>query len=387
MPNHSDEERVLEASDLDLLVQRLRQNGLEVIAPVYRNQCIVLDEISSARELPVGWGDEQEGGTYRVKRRPENTYFGFNSPPHSWKQYLQLSRRRLYQAKRSAEGIDFITDRSPPSRMAFFGVRACDLAAIGVQDHVLRDGPYQDSDYSARRSNLFLVAVNCGQSSATCFCVSMNTGPTATSGYDLVMTEVITGDRHYFTVQAGSAEGREVLCNLPTTLARETEVAEAQQTVLNAASSQRRHLDTRGIKELFYQSYDSPIWNEVATRCLSCANCTMVCPTCFCTTVEDVTDLSGENTERWLRWDSCFTLDHSRLHTGPVRATTASRYRQWITHKLATWIDQFGESGCVGCGRCIAWCPVGIDITEEAAKLRALNPSSHDAQNPGTSSR
>jgi ferredoxin len=95
----------------------------------------------------------------------------------------------------------------------------------------------------------------------------------------------------------------------------------------------------------------------------------MVCPTCFCTTPEDITDVTGEHAERWERWASCFELDFSYLHGGSVRQSGVGRYRHWITHKLSTWYDQFGHSGCVGCGRCIAWCPVGIDITEEAARL------------------
>ena len=129
--------------------------------------------------------------------------------------------------------------------------------------------------------------------------------------------------------------------------------------------------ETHGLRELLQDSLEHPRWDEVAERCLTCGNCTMVCPTCFCTTVEDVTDLTGEQAERWRAWDTCFSLDHSYVHGGSVRPTGRSRYRQWMTHKLGTWWDQFGTSGCVGCGRCIAWCPVGIDITEEAAALRA----------------
>jgi sulfhydrogenase subunit beta (sulfur reductase) len=97
----------------------------------------------------------------------------------------------------------------------------------------------------------------------------------------------------------------------------------------------------------------------------------MVCPTCFCTSVEDSTDVDGDGVVRVQRWDSCFTVDYSYIHGGSVRSSDRSRYRQWMTHKLSTWFDQFGSSGCVGCGRCITWCPVGIDITEEVAAIRA----------------
>ena len=86
--------------------------------------------------------------------------------------------------------------------------------------------------------------------------------------------------------------------------------------------------------------------------------------------------LYGARAERWRKWDSCFTLDFSYIHGGSVRTSAAARYRQWLSHKLATWIDQFGSSGCVGCGRCITWCPVGIDITEEVAAIRASEAAS-----------
>jgi formate hydrogenlyase subunit 6/NADH:ubiquinone oxidoreductase subunit I len=198
----------------------------------------------------------------------------------------------------------------------------------------------------------------------------MNTGPKAGSGFDLALTEVIDKDRHYFVAETGSELGKEVLADLPHRKASEPELATANRVVANTANHMGRHLDTTGIKELFYRNYENSRWEAVARRCLTCANCTLVCPTCFCTTVEDTTDLTGENAERWRIWDSCFTMDFSYLHGGSVRSSTASRYRQWITHKLATWFDQFGTSGCVGCGRCITWCPVGIDITEEARSIR-----------------
>jgi formate hydrogenlyase subunit 6/NADH:ubiquinone oxidoreductase subunit I len=244
------------------------------------------------------------------------------------------------------------------------------LHAIAVQDKVFMNGKYVDPVYKSRRENIFIVAVNCGQAGGACFCVSMNTGPQATSGFDLALTEVLQNDRHYFVVEVGSEQGAAILRDVPHQTASEAEKAVVEKIVANTTAQMGRSLNTIGIKDLLYRNAEHPRWDEVATRCLSCANCTMVCPTCFCTTVEDVTDLTGEHAERWRKWGSCFTMDFSYIHGGSVRPSVKARYRQWLTHKLASWIDQFGVSGCVGCGRCITWCPAGIDITEEVRAIR-----------------
>jgi ferredoxin len=236
---------------------------------------------------------------------------------------------------------------------------------------VLREGPYADAAYAARRRDAFIVAVNCGQAGGTCFCVSMQTGPKADSGFDLALTELLAGDTHEFLLEVGSEAGAELLAKVPHLPASHAHVAAAAAVVAQTASQMGRSLDTAGIKELLQGNPNHPRWDEVAERCLTCGNCTMVCPTCFCTTVEDHNDLTGTSAERVRKWDSCFTLDFSYVHGGSVRNSNKSRYRQWMTHKLASWIDQFGTSGCVGCGRCVTWCPVGIDITAEVAAIRA----------------
>ena len=353
----------------------LGRRGYSIVGPTVRDGAIVYDELSSTQDLPLGWTDEQEAGTYRLKKRADKTYFGYTVGPHSWKKYLYPPVMRLWKAGRGDGGPRIVTDgdgatANEPQKRAFIGVRSCELHAMGILDTVLMGNGYVDPTYKSRRENVFVVAVNCAQAGGTCFCVSMNTGPKAESGFDLALTEVLEDNRHYFTVEVGTQSGAEIMREITHRRAGKDEEAAADRIVEATAASMGRRLDTTGIKELLYANYENPRWDEVASRCLTCANCTMVCPTCFCTTVEDVTDLTGAGAERWRKWDSCFTMDYSYIHGGSVRASSKSRYRQWMTHKLATWIDQFGTSGCVGCGRCITWCPVGIDITEEARAIR-----------------
>jgi sulfhydrogenase subunit beta (sulfur reductase) len=348
--------RVLDRRDLDLLFEALKRRGYTIVGPRLRDRAIVYDELASAGDLPAGWTDEQEGGHYRVKRREDEALFGYNVGPHSWKRHQLPAERRLWTSRDGA-----VQPEAPdPARYAFVGVRSCDLHAIGILGNVLR-----------KREQAFIVAVQCGQAAATCFCASMGTGPKAQSGFDIALTEVLEGERHYFVTESGSDRGEELLGELPTAAAADEEASAADAACARAVAEMGRTMDTTDIRELLQANLEHPRWDDVASRCLACGNCTMVCPTCFCTSVEDSTDVEGDEVVRVQRWDSCFTVDHSYIHGGSVRGSNRSRYRQWMTHKLSTWWDQFDTSGCVGCGRCITWCPVGIDITEEVAAIRA----------------
>lgn len=360
---------VLSREHLGRLFAVLRDEGYKLVGPTVRDGAIVHDSIESIADLPEGWTEVQEGGTYRLRRRDDRALFGYAVGPQSYKQVFFVPSLQLWRAHRK-DGSFVVLDRARSvPRLALIGARSCDLHAIAIQDKVFLEGASVDPDYAARRHGTFVVAVHCGQAGGTCFCVSMQTGPRAVRGFDLALTELLDERGHRFVVEVGSEPGARVLGRVGFQEAPSTDLEAADRVVARTAEQMGRAMRTDGIKELLYGSPDHPRWDDVAGRCLSCANCTLVCPTCFCSSVDDVTDLDGEHAERTRRWDSCFTMDHSYLHGGAAHASTKSRYRQWLTHKLASWIDQFGTSGCVGCGRCITWCPVAIDITQEVAAL------------------
>ena len=374
--------KVIDRKALDDLFKTLRSRGYTLVGPKILDQAIVYDEIQTTDDLPVGWTDEQEAGSYRINKRDDDALFGYVVGPHSWKKYLFPPDQRLWQVSRDGEEISLSRDGEDKIKHAFIGARSCELHAMAIQTKVFTGGEFVDPTYHARSKNAFTLAVNCGQAGNTCFCASMNTGPKVAAGFDLVLTEILEGARHEFLVEVGSELGAEILQAVDSRDAKPEDQQTADEIVARTAAQMGRGMDTTDISNLLKRNHGNMRWEEVAERCLSCANCTMVCPTCFCSTVEDVTDLSGDHAERWRRWDSCFTMDFSYIAGGNVRSSTKSRYRQWITHKLASWHDQFGTSGCVGCGRCITWCPVAIDITEEVAAIRRtdvadeLSPSS-----------
>ncbi len=389
----------LDRQDLQRLIEALQVAGHRVVGPQVRDAAVVYDDLPTATALPHGLVDEQDGGWYRLIEQALAGPFDHVAGPHSLKNFLFPPRETIQQWRREEGSWQQVNEQAAPEPLAVIGPRACDLRALAIQDQVFLEGDYVDPFYQARRERLFIVAVNCRRAAATCFCHSMGCGPEVTGGYDLLLTPV--GER--FVVEIGSEAGATVAAELapgqppctaadiaaarevsrelaaamasrPTTPVRPRE--EVAPAALPLATDQprpapvHRSLNTENIRDLLFDNLEHDRWAEVAERCLACGNCTMVCPTCFCSSVTEVADLSGEATARERHWASCFTAEHGQMHAENARPTTAARYRQWLTHKLAGWIDQFGSSGCTGCGRCITWCPVGIDLTEEVAAIR-----------------
>lgn len=361
---------LIDPYQLQTLIASLQKRGFETIGPIVDGDAIVYDRISSTEELPAGWTDEQDPGLYRISKSDNPAYFGYTLPPQSWKRLLYPPSLKLFSVRKEGKTIEIDEQKNGDSKFAFIGVRPCELSAIKIQDRVFTTGEYHDDHYMSLRKKVFIVVVNCSRAGNNCFCTSMKTGPEAIDGFDISLTEIVKGNEHYFVANAGSDAGASLIKEISAAKASESEIAAAEDAVRATAAQITKSLETEGLPELLAGNIEHPHWDDVAKRCLTCANCTMVCPTCFCSTVEDSTDLSGRVAERSRRWDSCFTMDFAKVSGGNFRITPKSRYRQWLTHKLSSWVEQFGVSGCVGCGRCITWCPVGIDLT---AEVRAIS--------------
>jgi ferredoxin len=359
-------DRFLRREDLQRLLDHLHQDGYRCLGPQVRDGAVVFDLITRAAQLPAGWHELQAPGSYRLERGAGARCFAWANGPQALKPLTFAPREFLWRVERGERGELRFREVVPEVQpTAVIGVRACDLAAMHLQDQHFCYQEYPDHYYNRRRRSLLLVAVDCASPAATCFCHSTGDGPDATSGYDIALTELDEG----YLVRSRSERGHAIADGLPLVPAGADQLERAGAQSRAAAAGQGRRLLSRDLQAALLERLEHPRWDQVAARCLSCGNCTAVCPTCFCHTEADATDLDGRRSGHYRHWDSCFTEGHSYMHSFVVRDSTRLRYRQWLVHKLATWHQQYGRSGCVGCGRCISWCPVGIDLTEEVQAM------------------
>lgn len=354
---------------LQKLLDSLHDAGYSCVGPQVRDGAIVYDVLQHADQLPWGIREHQNPGSYQLEKIKEHKAFAFANGPQAIKPLLFKPQETVWKVERNQEGkLIFQPHQAEEQPIAIIGARSCDLAAMGIQDKVFIESAHPDPRYKKRREQLLVIAVNCSYSSNNCFCVSAGTGPEVRNPFDILLTEIDDG----FVIQTGSERGQAIISNLHLPIAKAEQSKKASHNVEQAAAMQTKRIpldNKQGLRDLLFANLNHSRWDDVAQRCLSCGNCTSVCPTCFCHSEVEKPSLDGTSSEHQREWDSCFTAGHSYLSGKVIRDDTHKRYRQWLTHKVGSWFDQFDTSGCVGCGRCVTWCPVGIDITEELAAI------------------
>ena len=356
----------IQKSVLNIVLKRLQEEGYQTVGPRVKDETLIYGQIENIDELLYGYITEQKAGSFRLIHTDHKRYFDAIPGAQSWKQFLFPSRAELFTLQKNGNGWKTLDSQTDTPSYAFIGVRACELAAIQIQDNIFMRPDFTDPVYRQRRQCIFIVSVNCLAPAGTCFCASMGSGPRVKDGFDINLTEL----EDVFLLTIGSELARSILNGIEYEDASAFMLTTAEHAIERAIQLMGRTLDIIDLPELILKNLDAPHWKEISERCLSCGNCTQVCPTCFCWDVVDQMSLDGKTTSRTRVWDSCFNPGYSYLAGGNTRPTIASRYRQWLSHKLGTWKEQHGTLGCVGCGRCITWCPAGIDLTEEVTTLR-----------------
>ncbi|MBI4890262.1 MAG: 4Fe-4S dicluster domain-containing protein [Acidobacteria bacterium] len=365
----------LERTHLNSLLKLLREEGYQTYGPVRGELAMEWAPLTDVGELPRGWTSAHGPAHYRLENRGGESLFGYRNGPESLKKFLHPPRARIMKAERNGGAFRILEDRPAAAKRAFLGVKPCDVAAVAALDRVLLNDRYSDDIYQANRAGLFLIAVHCTECAETCFCASSKAGPQAKTGFDIALHERLDGAMPEYFAECGTAAGAALLEKTGAPPAPPEWARELADACALAAGAQQRKVDFSSAAAVVERNYDSPRWDDIARRCMACGNCTQACPTCFCVNFEEHSSLDLQTAERHRVWDSCFTQNFTYIHGGSVRLSTKSRYRHWLGHKLARWQQQFGSPGCVGCGRCITWCPAGIDITAEFEWLKAGAPA------------
>lgn len=361
----------IKKQDLSFLFLELQKTH-NIIGHKIEKDVLMLSSIDFG-DIPAGYTDRQAAGMYRLVKSDNHDIFTFSSGPDSFKRYLNPPYSEVFAYQVSKRKFNASAIKSYDNPFAFFGMRACDRAALKFYDRVFLEGVVRDFCYETLRDNLLIIALNCLYPGDNCFCLSAGTGPEFTDGYDLLITEL----EEEFLLETGSQAGSRLINSLPLISVNQKDIDEKALRIKNCKEKFKKTIIFSELPELVYRNLEHPRWSDIAERDLECGNCTQVCPTCFCTSAfynlefrgiaKNFSTLSGKKIKKW---DSCFSRNFARVHGGNFRISRRARYRHWFAHKLAYSMEQFGLLGCVGCGRCITWCPAGIDITQELEALR-----------------
>ncbi|MBS7611619.1 4Fe-4S dicluster domain-containing protein [Candidatus Bathyarchaeota archaeon] len=333
---------VAELNDLQRLLDEFTKHGYTVYGPIVKGKSWVFSKVSSIRELDLN-------------------YTRTILPP---KKLLHPVKNRIFDFKLN-DGFE-VFESCNVKNIVIFGIHPCDLRAIEKLDEFFSQHP-EDVCYEARRKRTLIVGLTCNAVDEKCFCNSLGTGPEASTGFDILITQISDG---FFLVEVGSSKGLDILKTLDLAEAKPEHFEAKRKHIEHLKSSFTKTADFEGLATLAKDKLDHKIWVETAERCLSCGNCSMVCPVCYCFDLYDSLDLTLKEGVRIMELDSCQLLEYAEVALGGnFRKERSQRLRHWLLCK-------FGAAGgstytsCIGCGRCIVYCPANIDLTEIAHVLK-----------------
>jgi len=372
----------LSIQDIEKIFLYLKQE-YKIIGNKIENNSVILAELENLSDTPSGYSDEQSPGKYKLINNKSEQLFSFSLSPQSWKKYLHPPESTLWKIHKKDNSFNIETPKIEKNKMAFWGIRPCDFEAIKIYDGVFLRDNKTNLKYKSIRDNLFIFAINCTVNHNTCFCSSMNSGPDIKDGFDLAVTEIfIENDEnntsHHFILNADTQKGQNIVDKFQFKEASKEEVNFAKNKVIENKESITNTFNTKNLDKILQDNYNHEIWYKMGEKCTSCSNCTFVCPTCYCTRTVDFTNLDGSMATRISKWDSCFSKDFTRINNKYIRDSLSSRYRHWVMHKFSTWQEQFGTQGCTGCGRCITWCPSGINIVKVIREIQASSKTDYE---------
>ena len=334
----------------------------DVFAPVKKDGAICFEPLSSTEDVVFDYPNSL--------RTPKEFFF----PQAEVLFTFQGTERQTEGRETRDEGRETRDEGRKPQ--VLFGIRPCDSKALLLLDNVFDQEDYQDPYYIEKRKNMVLVGLACRNPQSTCFCTSVGGGPFDKEGLDILVTElddnrcyveILTGKgEQLIAVPKGTPSGKDSsfkTANKSDVQQVESVKKETEANLKFQISNFKFQIVLEGLKEKLDGMFDSPLWDRIHEKCLGCAVCTYLCPTCHCFALLD--EKVSSQGQRIRNWDSCmfpiFTLEASGHNS---RASNRERMRQRIMHKFNYFVENFGQTACVGCGRCLINCPVNMDIRE-----------------------
>ena len=279
----------------------------------------------------------------------------------SAKDFFFPQTENLMEFKTEGKNIEVIDTREVSEDFVIFGVRACDVMSLEVLDRVFLVDP-QDSYYSTKREHGLIVSMACTRPGETCFCQTFGIDPSAPKG-DIECYK--TSDAIY--LEAVTEKGKKLLEKLDTVTENcDTKEVDKQKEEIKEVMKKLPLADLKADK--FGKGntdkyFNAPEWSTLSESCLGCGTCTFVCPTCQCYDIKDFN--TGHGVKRFRCWDSCMYSDFTLMAHGNSRLSQKERFRQRFMHKLVYFPDNNdGMFSCVGCGRCLAKCPISMNIVK-----------------------
>jgi sulfhydrogenase subunit beta (sulfur reductase) len=257
---------------------------------------------------------------------------------------------KMYSYKVSNQEVTDLTVHNEGDQQVIFGLRPCDMQSIKCMDDVFLTKTFVDEYYKNKRDKLVTVCIGCTKTAPTCFCDSMGLNPSQHEAADVQMYDL--GD--FYGVEAQTEAGEKLVAKWQNLL------GEGEVTVPQVACTLK--VDMTGVPQKLAKMFESEIWKNFSRKCIGCGTCTYICPTCYCFDI-DVKNKGNEG-YRFRCWDSCMFSEYTRMAGGHnPRPSKKERIRNRFLHKLEYFNERYGKNLCVGCGRCVAKCPVNVDIT------------------------
>ncbi|MBS3977633.1 MAG: 4Fe-4S dicluster domain-containing protein [Syntrophomonadaceae bacterium] len=321
-------------------MQTFKKESIDQVLAAWAHDAVVY--------VPVSQAGSKEFGRWSLNTRPDFTGNTRLSPKGLM--FLQTESMYSYTVTEGGMGVVLEEIDHKPARQVIVGIRPCDVQSVQVMDEVFLTKGYVDKLYKEKRDHTCLVALGCLSPLPTCFCSSMGLNPMAAPGADLMMYDL--GDSYGIIPQ--SEAGEALIASLGGLVLDGGQVPAGNPCTLK--------VDTEGLTAKLQKMFEHPLWNKVNQKCLACGTCTYLCPTCHCFDIQGKN--KGDEGYKFRCWDSCMYPEYTLMAGGhQPRSSKKERLRQRFLHKLQYMPERYHAWGCVGCGRCLAYCPVQVDIT------------------------